>query len=163
MRSWGTSPAVTDSEPSTPVPTALPTTAASAPAGKDNDKKRRKKGDKGGTGSKANSKHPRGESLAASEAPTAASDEPAQKKRKRSTSPAPAPAAAETAAGEAISDKTLKRLRKNAAKIGEKSPSLSLDEWVKRIAEVKKEQIDVEDVNKAAKVSFEDGKWILSF
>lgn len=117
MRSWG-SPAVTEE-----VQTVVP------------EKKKRKKGDKGGTGSKANSK----QKEEAVELST---------KRKRSESPV----------GQTPVDKTLKRLRKNAAKIALPNASLSLEEWLGQVGK----KVDG-DVNKATKVVFEDGKWVLSF
>ena len=124
-------------------------------------KKKKRKGDKGGTGAKANSKRPREEPMANgnSTAPAASTqeEEPVAKKRKRSASPV-----VETVSAE-ISDKTLKRLRKNASKVAEKSPSLSLSDWLKQVGDAKKEQVDAGDVNRAAKVSWEGGKWILSF
>lgn len=124
-------------------------------------KKKKRKGDKGGTGAKANSKRPREEPSANgnSTAPSAPAqeEEPVAKKRKRSASPV-----VETVSAE-ISDKTLKRLRKNASKVAEKSPSLSLSDWLKQVGDAKKEQVDAGDVNRAAKVSWEGGKWILSF
>jgi len=179
MRSWG-SPAVIDD--STDPSSSAPTAPASAPtvsvngSVSDDKKKRKKKGDKGGTGSKANSKRPKDESDASATATTAgttdvtmttpvngASDEPAAKKRKRSEEPATTAVVAAATSAE-ISDKTLKRLRKNASKVGEKAASpLALSEWLKQVGEGKKEQVDLSDVNRAAKVSFEDGKWVLSF
>lgn len=150
---------------------ASSSSAASAPvnayvngAGEGEKKKRKKKGDKGGTGSKANSKRPKEEGKeGAVPVDVATADvvdgEPAAKKRKRSTSPvevAPAVPAE-------ISDKTLKRLRKNATKVAEKSQSLSLGDWLKQVGDAKKEQVDAGDVNRAAKVSWENGKWVLTF
>jgi cell growth-regulating nucleolar protein len=174
MRSWG-SPAVVDdaTEPFSSTPGVPATASAPSVNGStaDDKKKRKKKGDKGGTGSKANSKRPKEES-GAGESTTdvtittpvdATSGEPAAKKRKRTEEPASISASV-TATSAELSDKTLKRLRKNASKVGEKASSaLSLSEWLKQVGEGKKEQVDLNDVNRAAKVSFENGKWVLSF
>lgn len=176
MRSWG-SPAVVDDATESFASTPGVSTASAAASTADDKKKRKKKGDKGGTGAKANSKRPKeGSEAPATTAPTAttnvtfttpangATDEPAAKKRKRSDEEFASTAVVAATTSAEISDKTLKRLRKNASKVGEKASSaLTLSDWLKQVGEGKKEQVDSTDVNRAAKVSFEDGKWVISF
>lgn len=151
MRSWG-SPVVTESAPPSPSMPAASVVEASSSTHIDNEKttKKKRKGDKGGTGAKANSKRPKEDVNS-----LAVEAEPAAKKRKRSSSPA--------ATMTEISDKTVKRLRKSASKVAEKSLSLSLGDWLKQVGEGKKEQLDASEVNRAAKVNYEGGKWVLSF
>ena len=136
MRSWG-SPAVIE-EPVFPeaaaARSAIPNPTVVG------EKKKRKKGDKGGTGSKANSKQKEEQSKEEHAEPVEKDEPPAKRHR-----------------AEPTEDKTLKRLRKNAAKM-EQDASLNLAEWLERVGK------KVEgDVNQAAKVAFENGKWVLSF
>jgi len=142
MRSWG-SPAVSEApEVRTPDVDAGP-------------KKKRRKGDKGGTGSKANSKRLEIEAMESARAATVPAEEdatPVSAKRKRASSPvveAVADAAAPT------DNKAVKRVRKNAAKI---TFTANLAEWLEQAGR----KVDG-DVTKIAKVVMEDGKWVLNF
>lgn len=136
MRSWGSTP-VPDSSPATPTTNE----------GEDGAKKKKRKGDKGGTGSKANSSKLRTE------------EEPAGKKRKRDESAPPAPS--DEAAAAAPSDRTLKRIRKRMGKI-EKGESMSLTQWIDKVAQGKEKSVDRADVLAGLQVAFVDGKWQLS-
>lgn len=144
MRSWGSTPAASDSE----------TPAASSPATDDGDKKKKKrKGDKGGTGVKANSrlKH---------ESTNTEEEAPASKKRKfeeaestptESSTPAPP------------SDKALKRLRKHMSKLESKSEtSIPLAQWLEKVAQGKEKSVDKSDILQGVQVAFVDGAWRLS-
>jgi cell growth-regulating nucleolar protein len=130
MRSWGSTPV-----PDTPAP--------GTPA--EEGKKKKRKGDKGGTGSKANSNPHK-------------NDEPASKKRKRDGSAEPE---ATPASAAAPSDKALKRIRKHMGKL-EKGETMSLSQWIDKVSQGKEKSVDRADVLAGLQVAFVDGKWQLS-
>ncbi|ORY23051.1 hypothetical protein BCR39DRAFT_550169 [Naematelia encephala] len=163
MRSWG-SPAA--SAISTPVeekqveavingasqPVVISSTTITNGV-QDKKKAKKRRGDKGGTGAKANSKSL--ETQTSEDTPP--SEEHTQKKRKRDTSEPPVESTTTP------SEKTLKRLKKNLAKL-EKSPAVPLDEWLQRLGKGKKEDkaVDLAEILKSVKVVASDGKFELS-
>jgi cell growth-regulating nucleolar protein len=188
MRSWGStplggSPVPESSSASVSAPVAVPVHANGNVNGNGPEKKKKgKKGDKGGTGSKAGIKASHniglanaGETVLVAPAPPvpapAAStngdgDEPSIKKRKRdSESAAPVTQITSPATTtSAPSEKTLKRLRKNLSKLDSAdNQSISLSEYIGRIGKGKKDEtIDREQVLAGLKVGLEGGKWVLS-
>lgn len=141
MRQWGSAPSsdveATSTAPGTPV--------ASTTAGGEEPKKKKRKGDKGGTGAKANSR-----------VGSEAAEESSSKKRKREED-APATEAA------APSEKTVKRIKKHMKKLEDKvSTTISLADWLKRVAEGKEKTLDSSDVLQGVQVSLVDGHWQLS-
>ncbi|KAL7423936.1 hypothetical protein Q5752_001521 [Cryptotrichosporon argae] len=165
MRSWGSPADGADVDAGTQAAT-VPTAAAGE--GEAEKKKKKRKGDKGGTGSKANSKNKAADESAMAQAPApapapaAAADEPTSKKRKRDepaaaaeAAPAPAPTSA------APSDKTVKRVRKQLAKVAAAS-ALPLADFVEAVCGTGGKSVDGADALRALKVSFADGKWVVS-
>ncbi|BEI87183.1 hypothetical protein CcaverHIS002_0705290 [Cutaneotrichosporon cavernicola] len=131
MRSWGSTP-VPDSTPATPPV-----------------QEKRRKGDKGGTGSKANS------------STKSNIEEPASKKRKREASEAASATVPETAVPNGPpTDKALKRIRKHMGKL-EKKGDMSLAQWIEKVAQGKDKSVDRADVLAGLQVAFVDGKWQL--
>lgn len=190
MRSWGSTPLG-----GSPAPESASAPAASVPvqvngnanANGAEKKKKGKKGDKGGTGSKAGIKSTHNQILAnggggetklvapAPPAPAPATtngDEPSGKKRKRDieseSAPAPAPTtqivSPTTTTSTGPSEKTLKRLRKNLSKLDSSDKeTITLSEYLGRVGKGKKdESIDREEVLAGLKVGLEGGKWVLS-
>lgn len=148
MRSWGSAP-TSDTEAVKDSP---------APSFAAGDKKKQRKGDKGGCGSRANSNKPKGEGDAA------AADEPAAKKRKRDEEGgAESSAAATPTPAGPPSDKTLKKLRKHMSKLeGKAGDALSLDAFLAQVAQGKDKAVDRAEVLQGVKVCFVDGRWQLS-
>ncbi|WOO79717.1 UPF0743 protein [Vanrija pseudolonga] len=150
MRQWGSAPA-SDNE-STPAP-------APASSGEPEKKKKRKGGDKGGTGSKANSKS-KPAVRAPVEEPQAA--EPSAKKRKFEDGEASTAASASSTPAPP-SDKTLKRLKKHMSKLESSSAEgISLSQWLEQVAQGKEKTVDQSDVLAGLKVAFTGGKWQLT-
>ncbi|RSH88074.1 uncharacterized protein EHS24_000601 [Apiotrichum porosum] len=145
MRTWGSAP-TSDSE----APAATKVAPVGATAAVATDAKKKRKGDKGGCGSKANSNKAKLASDAATEA-----DEPQAKKRKRDDEVEDAPTAAP-------SDKTLKRLRKHMSKIEDKASGVPLANWLEQVAQGKEKTLDKSEVLQGIQVSFVDGRWQLS-
>ncbi|WVF72157.1 hypothetical protein IAT40_006969 [Kwoniella sp. CBS 6097] len=159
MRSWGGSPAA-----QSPAETALEQNGnvpVSGPGAGEPEKKKnnKRKGDKGGTGAKANSKHPKSDAIEAA----APAPEPTNKKRKFEEEQPSTPAAAvNDDASEAVSSKTLKRLKKRFGKLEEKSSDMSLGEWISALGKDKEKNVESAEILKAIKVSRKDGSFVLS-
>jgi len=171
MRSWGSTPLggspvpESASTPATFTP-AIPVTANGMNGGE--KKKKGKKGDKGGTGSKAGVKATHNQILGsngkAETGNTATvqsthedNDEPS-KKRKRDDSAIP------TASTTEVSEKIMKRLRKNVSKLeSTDKETISLSEYLGLVGKGKKDEvIDRDTVLAGLKVGLEGGKWVLS-
>lgn len=147
MRQWGSAPSsdveATSTAPGTPN-VATPTTGG----GDEEPTKKKRKGDKGGTGSKANSR-----------VGSEAVDEGSSKKRKREEGDAIL--ATENAAPP--SEKTVKRIKKHMKKLEDKvTETMSLADWLKRVAEGKEKTLDNSDVLQGVQVSLVNGHWQLS-
>jgi cell growth-regulating nucleolar protein len=164
------------------APVANTTTPASAPTENGEKKKKKgKKGDKGGTGSKANSKKSLLEGIAAAQAAgagaastpsqeetiitapiTSTEEEPSAKKRKRSGSGSASPSGKDTIVTTAtVSDKTLKRLRKNVSKLDLES-EVTLSDYLSKVAKGKKdESLDRDQVLAGLKVVKKGDEWVL--
>jgi cell growth-regulating nucleolar protein len=162
------------------APVANTTTPASAPTENGEKKKKKgKKGDKGGTGSKANSKKSLLEGIAAAQAAgagaastpsqedtiitapaTSTEEEPSAKKRKRSVSPS-ASGKDTIVTTATVSDKTLKRLRKNVSKLDLES-EVTLSDYLSKVAKGKKdESLDRDQVLAGLKVVKKGDEWVL--
>ena len=169
MRSWGSTPLggspapESASTPATFTP-AIPVAANGMNGGE--KKKKGKKGDKGGTGSKAGVKATHNQILANAEtvivapAPptTVNEDSEPSKKRKRDDSAIP------TASTTEVSEKIMKRLRKNVSKLeSTDKETISLSEYLGLVGKGKKDAvIDRDTVLAGLKVGLEGGKWVLS-
>jgi cell growth-regulating nucleolar protein len=157
MRSWGSAPtSEADFEAST-------SSAAMAPAGTEDKKikKKKKKGDKKGTGSRANTRNPpriEDEAESAESAGAQISAPSSGEKRKRS----PSPPADSQSSPLPLGEKTLKRLRKNMSKLGEKSPSIPLAEWLEKVGKNKDKEGLEKEVLQGVQVSWVEGRWQLS-
>ncbi|WWD15921.1 hypothetical protein CI109_100345 [Kwoniella shandongensis] len=151
MRSWGTSPAPTATEGSQPP------TSENGGDGAAAKKKNKKKGDKGGTGAKANSKRPKSDEAESTPVPTT---EPQNKKRKFDGEDEAEPTVVPTS--EPVSSKTIKRLKKRFTKLEEKKSTaeMTLGEWVDSLG--KDKENDTAEILKAVKVSFKEGSFQLS-
>lgn len=135
MRTWG------PAEPETTPPVVA--------------KKKRRKGDKGGTGSKANSKRARSEiseaqpedvnSASQASKVGAENSEPVAKKVKREKS------------GQ---DKTLKRIKKNMSKL---EGELALSVWLEKLGKGKQGAMDTGTILEKLKVKLVDGTWQLDY
>lgn len=142
MRQWGSAPSsdveATSTAPGTPK----------VGGGDEEPKKKKRKGDKGGTGSKANSR-----------VGSEPADESASKKRKREEGEA----TPVTEAAAPPSEKTVKRIKKHMKKLEDKvTETISLADWLKRVAEGKEKTLDKSDVLQGVQVSLVDGHWQLS-
>jgi len=168
MRSWGSTPLGGSPVPESTTPAAFSTPAVPVHAtnGNGEKKKKGKKGDKGGTGSNAGKKAPHNAALASAETvivapapPTTTNDdsEPS-KKRKRDDSAIPTTTTTE------VSEKIMKRLRKNVSKLeSTDKETISLSEYLGLVGKGKKDEvIDRESVLAGLKVGLEGGKWVLS-
>lgn len=131
MRAWGSAP-----------------TSDAEGAG---EEKKRRKGDKGGTGAKANS---RLKEEAKAEEAAGHQD----KKRKREESEA---VSAPVVPAGPPSDKTLKRIRKHMSKL-EKKEEVPLAQWLVEVGKGKEKTVDQSEVLAGLKVAFVDGRWQLS-
>ncbi|WVQ98737.1 hypothetical protein IAU59_005868 [Kwoniella sp. CBS 9459] len=157
MRSWGGSPAAQSPaeialEQNGNAPVSTPT--------EPEKKKNKRKGDKGGTGAKANSKNPKGDSVEPTAAPAA--EEPKNKKRKFEEESSTPAATVNGEAAEGVSSKTLKRLKKRFGKLEEKSSDMSLGEWIEALGKDKEKSVDSAEILKAIKVSRKDGSFVLA-
>jgi len=155
--------------------------------------KNKKKGDKKGTGSRANTKNPKKTSQNGTSPPpvaapdvstsasvsapssgpvaasTSASLEKPSKKRKFEETPSEVvvnneKSSATIPESALVSDKTLKRIRKNLTKLSEKKgeQEVSLQDWIAQAGKNKDKAIDGDEVMKSLKVSLVDGQWRLS-
>jgi len=185
MRSWG-SPAVTETNGE--IQETQPnghgnghvSEAGTAMNGhvQGGEKRKKRKGDRGGTGTKANSKRPKSEAdgdaapteIASSARPrTDATIEPKTKKRKRETSSGnqpdlPRDGIQKPVNGDspALSDETLKRLRKSMSKLEKVTGDTNLQAWLELVVcTSKKETLESAEVMRSLKVLFQDGKWVL--
>lgn len=143
MRQWGSAPSSDVEATST-----APGTPSAAAGGDAEPKKKKRKGDKGGTGAKANSR---------------VGSEPVEESssRKRKREDAAATPVAETTT--APSEKTVKRIKKHMKKLEDKvSTTISLADWLQRVAEGKEKTVDKSDVLQGVQVSLVDGHWQLS-
>ncbi|WRT67145.1 uncharacterized protein IL334_004111 [Kwoniella shivajii] len=144
MRSWGAS------AESTPVPETAQTSING-----DSDKKKKRRGDKGGTGAKANSKNP----PKAEETPVfAETSETSNKKRKFEESDS-TPTVVNGDSTE-VNSKTIKRLKKRLGKIEEKEVTLA--EWIDALGRDKEKNVESSEILKALKVSKKDGQFVLT-
>ncbi|OCF35456.1 hypothetical protein I317_04972 [Kwoniella heveanensis CBS 569] len=168
MRSWGGSPAAQTPaeialEQNGNAPVSSSATATAMTTGEPEKKKNKRKGDKGGTGAKANSKNPRSDVV---ETTAVTEEEPKNKKRKfEESGTTPATVAAETVNGdpaEAVSSKTLKRLKKRFGKLEEKSNDMSLGDWIEALGKDKEKSVESAEILKAIKVCRKDGSFVLS-
>nr|XP_018263833.1 uncharacterized protein I303_03706 [Kwoniella dejecticola CBS 10117]OBR85991.1 hypothetical protein I303_03706 [Kwoniella dejecticola CBS 10117] len=146
MRSWGSTETTPKPEESAP-PSAAPSVSVNGESEADKKKKKNRKGDKGGTGSKANSKNPRSEEIQA---------EPQTKKRKFEEDVTPAAGDEATE----VSSKSLKRLKKRFGKMEDKD--LSLGEWIDMLGKDKEKNVDTSEILKAFRVTKKDGQFVLS-
>lgn len=143
MRQWGSAPASEVDASSTAPGTPVATSGASG-ADEEPPKKKKRKGDKGGTGVKANSR------VSAEEDPS--------KKRKREDGET-----REDVKSVAPTEKSVKRIKKHMKKLEDKvSGSITLADWLKRVAEGKEKTVDQSDVLHGVQVSFVDGHWQMS-
>ena len=181
MRSWGSNAV---HEPNEGLGQAVNGSVAEAPGDQvdgdrvaDTDKKKKKKrknGDKGGTGSKANSTAKSrdgadGDGVAESAPPqvtmftsTDPADGPKIKKRKRGESPAANIQINGVVKDTPLPDKTLKRLRKNVTKLEKSAGEVSLRDWLELAGKGKEKVIQSDAVLRGVKVSFANGGWLLS-
>jgi cell growth-regulating nucleolar protein len=159
MRTWGSAAA-------SPAPEAIQAAngnvavdapAPTVPVFESKASKNKKKKDKKGTGSRANTRNPPGaESTAEPEAAPAAN--PA-KKRKAEDSPEPASSATPVE----VTDDLRKRLRKNVAKLdGVSGIELSLEEWVEKVKGKKDKVGGTDGVLRGVKVVWQGEGWALS-
>ncbi|KAK8869806.1 hypothetical protein IAR55_000374 [Kwoniella newhampshirensis] len=159
MRSWGSSPAPT-TETNGQGLGGVPSVDEGAKKTKNN----KKKGDKGGTGAKANSKRPKNDDDEPSATPVPLSEvvpveEPKNKKRKFDDEEPEA----NPATNAPVSSKTVKRLKKRLTKLEERiNGEMTLGEWVESLGKDEKKSVDTAEIFKAVKVSFKDGSFQLS-
>lgn len=168
MRSWG-SPAVTETPngDSNTNSHGLEVERTGNGGEVEEGKKKKRKGDKGGTGKKANSKRPRSEvddHEAITSHLTTTPDETKSKKRKRDSTLA-APTNGESAATNGmitvLSEKSLKRIRKNMSKLEKSSDEKSLKEWLEELCKGKEEAFTPAEAMSSLKVDFTSGKWTI--
>ncbi|WVO13912.1 hypothetical protein L204_101537 [Cryptococcus depauperatus] len=155
MRSWG-SPVSNEISTSTPDPAAMPVSKTDDTGPKRHDTKR-KKGDKGGTGSKANSKSRKGDDsfVVASKMEDIPDDSTPKRKKRKIDQVDTTPDIAVSA-----SSKTNKRLKKRLAKL--RGDEMTLERWVEGLGNDHKKNIQITDILKGVRVSLKDGSWILS-
>jgi len=190
MRSWGSTPLGGSPVPESTTPAAFtPVVPVNATNGNGEKKKKGKKGDKGGTGSKAGvkathnqilgsngkaetgntatEKAPHNAALANAEtvivapAPPTTTNEDSEPSKKRKRYDSAIPTTTTTAE---VSEKIMKRLRKNVSKLeSTDKETISLSEYLGLVGKGKKDEvIDRESVLAGLKVGLEGGKWVLS-
>ncbi|WVW83072.1 hypothetical protein I302_105089 [Kwoniella bestiolae CBS 10118] len=158
MRSWG-------SAETTPNPEVVSTNEVSQTLAvngdADSDKKKKKnnrKGDKGGTGAKANSKNPpKTNDVTQITTPLDTSAGPQNKKRKFEE---PETTVVPNGESTEVSSKVVKRLKKRFGKLEDKE--LTLGEWIESLGKDKEKNVDSNDILRTLKVSKKDGQFVLS-
>lgn len=182
MRSWGSRPATEEAEEKAVMKgggleESTGTLNGTVEVAGGEKKKRKRKGDKGGTGVKANSKRSKGdengeEPQSATTEPllsTGTGDEPKRKKRKREGVDHPiengdSPIHGRPATNghaQPTSDKLLKRLRKSMSKLEKEPGHSSLAQWVEKVSKSKDQVSDTAEVLRGLRISFTDGRWVL--
>ena len=173
MRSWG-SPAITENQDAITDLDGKQAKKASDPVNGDvvgNVKKTKpKSSDKGGTEKKAKSKIGSLE-IKVDDLPVKTLPDGGQtsKKRKRDNVPEAngnvnqgKESVTATGTSEPVSDKTLKRIRRTISKISMTNQEMTLAKWLDQICRAKEKPWDLSDVMRCLKVTYTDGRWILT-